>query len=330
MPGSWQTATRCTRSGAAGPEFGRGIAVIPSPRHYGVRRVNPFEGVLQVVETDSGRAYSPNGETWQVQVIAERPGHTWRSFSAAPAVVQYFNFGLWDAVAGLHRVPANPVMDIGGMTAAAESVCSALAALDSQVPFALIDRFECWAADGKGNPVALLATTEDRATIDALKVDRWHACRPADHAFEAPSQLARDIPAQDDRGPRQHATMLERLVNETAPRRRWFERRDDGSGLPLEQPVSKALAAHHFPSLGLRTDWTREQDRELVADYLDWLAPRLLLLQHIADSERAALERAACRHAERLAAGFRLLPRILDGPALEAARVEARLRRSAR
>jgi len=38
----------------------------PPARHYAVRRVNPFEGVLQVVETHDARAYSPNGRIWQV------------------------------------------------------------------------------------------------------------------------------------------------------------------------------------------------------------------------------------------------------------------------
>ena len=40
------------------------------PRYYAVRRVNPFEGVLQVVETHNARAYSPNGYVWQVQDLA--------------------------------------------------------------------------------------------------------------------------------------------------------------------------------------------------------------------------------------------------------------------
>ncbi|MGB5650968.1 MAG: hypothetical protein WBM59_12905, partial [Sedimenticolaceae bacterium] len=82
-------------------------------RHYAVRRVNPFEGVLQVVETHNARAYSPNGQIWQIQVLAQRPDHTWRSFSDVPPIEQFFNFGLWDAQDGMHRIPANPVMDIG-------------------------------------------------------------------------------------------------------------------------------------------------------------------------------------------------------------------------
>jgi hypothetical protein len=68
--------------------------------------------------------------------------------------------------------------------------------------------------------------------------------------------------------------------------------------------------------------------RGLVRDYLDGLAPRLLLLHGLGDAERARLERAACRRAVELASVYRLLPRIIDAKAIEAARVEARLRRA--
>ena len=50
------------------------------------------------------------------------------------------------------------------------------------------------------------------------------------------------------------------------------------------------------------------------------------ILQNIGDDDRRWLEIHACRQAVELAAGFRLIPRIIDRDAIEAARVEARLR----
>ncbi|MGB5568800.1 MAG: hypothetical protein WBM81_05820, partial [Sedimenticolaceae bacterium] len=152
-------------------------------RHYAVRRVNPFEGVLQVVETHNARAYSPNGQIWQIQVLAQRPDHTWRSFSDVPPIEQFFNFGLWDAQDGMHRIPANPVMDIGAMSAAADGLGSVLRQLLDRLPFPLIDEFECWATDYRGNPIALLATTEERRSIPDIRPGRWQATRLADHSF---------------------------------------------------------------------------------------------------------------------------------------------------
>ena len=98
----------------------------PTARCYAVRRVNPFEGVLQVVETHNARAYSPNGQIWQVQVLTRRPDHTWRSFSDITPIEQFFNFGLWDPAGGLQKIPANPLMDIGGMSDAANALTGTL------------------------------------------------------------------------------------------------------------------------------------------------------------------------------------------------------------
>src|SRR5210317_1376222 len=63
-----------SRAAGAGLQTGGGVAPQTgadrrvsvdkqTTRHYAVRRVNPFEGVLQVVETQGARAYSPNGQT---------------------------------------------------------------------------------------------------------------------------------------------------------------------------------------------------------------------------------------------------------------------------
>ena len=299
--------------------------------HYAVRRVNPFEGALQIVETHKARAYSPNGQVWQVQVLAQRPDHTWRSFSDVLPIEQFFNFGLWDAQEGLHRIPANPVMDIGGMTRAAHELTDALRPLLERLPFAFADVYECWATDYQGRPVALLATTEDAERMPDIRAGRWQATRLAEHDFVAPSLLARDVPAVGELGPRQHAEQLERQVRQLGQRKIWFRRLPDGGGQALGPRRDKApLPADAFPPLGLKTDWDSEQERELALDYLAWLAPRLLMLQDIDDGQRAWLEAHACHRALELAAGYRLIPRILDRKRIEAARVEARLRKAAR
>lgn len=299
-------------------------------RHYAVRRVNPFEGVLEVVETHNARAYSPNGHIWQVQVIAERPDHTWRSFSHVAPIEQFFNFGLWDSEGGLQKIPANPVMDIGAMTTAADALTRILSDLQSSLPFKLIDDHECWATDYHGNPVALLATTENPAQIGDMRVARWQASRLADHGFRSPSLEAAGIPATGHLGPRQHAEHLERQVRQLGQHKTWFRRLADGRGERLDHPKGgQPIEAARFPALGLKTDWPDEQTRDLAADYLDWQAPRLLVLSGLSGDQRRALEKAACRQAEELAASYRLIPCIIDTKAIEAARVEAKLRRAA-
>lgn len=298
-------------------------------RHYAVRRVNPFEGVLQVAETHRARAYSSNGQVWQIQVIAQRPDHTWRSFSDIPPITQFFKFGLWDAQDGLHRIPANPVMDVGAMTAAAEELADALRPLLQRLPFRLIDCYECWSSDYRGSPVALLATTEDPEMMRDMRPGRWQAARLADHGFVSPSLITRGVPARGELGPRQHAEQLERQVRQHGQHKAWFQRMADGGAERLDPSKNgKSVGVEALPALGLKTDWQDERETELVDDYLAWQAPRLLMLQDIDDALRARLETLACRQAVELAGAYRLIPRVLDRGRIEAARVEAELRRA--
>jgi len=299
-------------------------------RHYAVRQVNPFEGVLQIVESTDARAYSTNGRVWQIQVLAERPDHTWRSFSDASKIEQFFNFGLWDAKDGMHKVPANPVLDIGAMSRAADALIDLLAPLLERLPFDLIDRHELWATDARERPVALLASTEQAERMADIRPRRWQATRIADHSFVSPSLLARGVSANGELGPRQHAEHLERRVHQLSQHETWFRRLNDGRGEPIAPYRSgQTVDAKAFPPLGLKDDWDDAQTRELALDYLTWQAPRLLLLQHLDQACRSALEQAACARAVALAEGYRLLPCIIDRAAVEAARVEARLRRAA-
>ncbi|MCG6965592.1 MAG: hypothetical protein LJE59_03710 [Chromatiaceae bacterium] len=300
-------------------------------RWYAVRRVNPFEGVLQVIETHNARAYSHDGRVWQVQVLAARPDHTWHSFADVPPIEQFFNFGLWDPEDGMQRIPANPIMDIGSMSTAADQLSGTLRGLLDRLPFTLIDDYECWATDYRGQPVALLATTEERRLLRDIRAARWQATRIADHGFVSPALLARNVPASGELGPRQHAEQLERQVRQLGQHRAWFRRLPGGGGERIDPAQgSGALSAGDFPALGLKVDWKDQGARQLATDYLAWQAPRLLTLQHIDDAQRAWLEPHACRRAVELAAVYRLIPRMLDPARIEAARVEARLRKSAR
>lgn len=298
-------------------------------RCYAIRRVNPYEGVLQIAEMHNARAYSPNGLIWQVQVLAQRPDHTWRSFSDIAPIEQYFNFGLWDAEDGLQRIPANPVMDIGAMSKAADDLTAALRNALDHLPFTLIDNYECWATSYDGRPIALLSTAEHIDIVRDKHVERWSATRVSDHSFTSPSLLADGVATSSDLGPRQHAERLERQVRQVGQHKVWFERQQDAGGVRLLKcGRHDELTADDFPPLGLSTEWSDAAMQSLAYDYLAWQAPRLLLLQHLEDTQRAELEIQACQQAVELNAHYRLLPKIIDRARLDAARVEAKLRRT--
>lgn len=291
---------------------------------YALRQLNPYAGVLQVVETDRGRAFSSNGRVWRLQILAERPDHTWRS--GGPRVQrQFFNWALWSQQEGLHKVSANPLLDIGAMQRAGEALVEALRERLAELPFALADRFEYWACDYHGRPVALIASTRHAELANGTPDTAWHASRLADHSFESPALSAAGIPNHNDYGPRAHASRLESEVRHRAQSRFWFERLPDGSGRRLDR--DQRLAAAEFPRFGIATEWEQPLSRHLVRDYLDWLSPQLLLLP-MPEAQRRHLEQQARAHAERVAELFRLYPVILQPELIEQARVEARLRRA--
>lgn len=290
---------------------------------YAVRQLNPFSGMLQVVEQEMARAFSANGTLWRIQVLTERPDHTWRS-GEEKTVRQYFNWGLWSRRQGMHRVTANPILDIGAMQQAADELAAILPDLEQALPFTPQDRFEYWACDYDGKPVALIGSTLSAETACGTPDTSWRATALGDHGFVSPTLQAAGIPVHDGFSPRAHAEHLESAVRHRAQSRLWFERRADGGGRRLDN--DQTLAPQAFPPLGLATDWDTPLLQELVRDYLDWLAPLLLTLPDLEDAERARLERAAAKHAVAMADLYRLYPKVIYAPLIERARVEARLR----
>jgi hypothetical protein len=303
--------------------------VSDTPHCYAVRRLNPFLGVVEIVEIAGARAMSIDGRHWQIQVEGERPNHTWGRGSA-PIVKQFFRFGSWHPEQGLSRVPVNPVLDFGAMLAANERMLATLQEVLQQLPFPFEDHIEHWLLDAEGRPLALLAATVAERYTREIRADQWTATLPLNGDFSASSLTALGIAAQDEHGNRHHADTLERQVRDAAgptPRRCWYERRADGSALPLQADFAP-LPAAAFPELPLRAEWDEAQAQALVTDYLHWLAPRLLALDSLGEAWRGELEQAARHQALLVEDHYPLYPRVLRQDVLDAARVEAKLRRA--
>jgi hypothetical protein len=309
-----------------------------SPAHaYSLRRINPLGGVVQVLERDAARAISRDGVDWEIQVETESPNTLWGSLNTGKVQRRFFRFGTWSRRRGLWRVPVNPILDIGEMLEESAALVAALEASLGEVPFPPSDRFELWLLDAQSLPLALLTTTDDARRISDLRPQPWQAAPLTEHGFRSPVLVGEPALPGDAQNPRRHAAAVEALVRQAAgtnPVQQWFERDAQGGGRALPHRVPESLAvrelsAEQFPELPWRTDWASERDAALMADYVAWSAPRLLTLHGLGDQTRAALEVAARRQAEAVDALFPLYPRVLDRGLMDAARVEARLRRAA-
>ena len=274
-------------------------------RHYAQRRLNPYRGVEQVIESDAGRALSVDGRNWELQLLARRPAG-WGSLNRQ-GPLDYARYAVWSTSEGLARFPYFPTTEFDAATAA-DILKAAIAEHEADLPFALADIYECWrCADAR--PVALLAS----ATVlpERRVVSRWRALPEDPQASEIEARV-------------------QRAGNCTL----WFRRTADGSGecLDVAAPTNtqtKHLPSTAFPECLLSIDaFDLAADRSLISAFLARQAARLLMLP-LSTATRAALEQFAVEDAHGVAHYCRLYPARADPALVTRLQVEARLRASA-
>jgi hypothetical protein len=292
---------------------------------YGLRRLNPFNGVLQVHQHEHARALSANGQVWEIQVLSDTPQGLWANTPLGSA--QYYTFGLWSSSEGLQQVPVNPLFNIRQMIQASERLIETLQPRLSELPFPLQDPYELWLLDEQTRqPLALLQTCRedaDRRHHQALK--KWIAAARGDFSFISPHLQAREVPNNDGYNPRVHASILESVVRQRAgqnPSRAWLYRDEQRRARPLGEDGREVIC----PPLTLDLNGYDAEDAPLIADYMAWKSPQLLMLPDIPQDERARLEELAVRQAPLVDRFFLIYPEIHNNDLLNRARVEAKIR----
>jgi hypothetical protein len=101
---------------------------------YAIRRVNPFIRVLQVIETEGGRAISSNGVVWEIELRTERSG-MWGSLNKQTKEAVYYRFGLWSAEEGLVNRPLAPHLDKGPLTKQCNTL---IECIEERLPLAVL------------------------------------------------------------------------------------------------------------------------------------------------------------------------------------------------
>lgn len=299
-------------------------------RAYAQRRLSPFQGTVQVLEVDDGRALSYDGWSWHIQLRAQQAvtQMAWGNIGPGQTTRPFFHYASWSSDGALRRLPINPMLGDVSAYPALQALLQLLPTAPAP-PFALADRYECWLVDADDAPLALFASACDDAARSLPQHPRWQTVGSDDAGFHSQA-LAESAAAL--RGP--HAAWLvDAVVRCTGMplRLHWFRREADGGGVGIDGRhipsgcAQRTAPAGGFPPLLLREDWPDPLAAAVVRDYLAWLAPYLLTLPDLPEARRAALEVEACRHPQRLARVWRLLPRVLDRERVEAALVRARL-----
>jgi hypothetical protein len=281
---------------------------------YAIRRVNPFLGVLQVIEAKDGRAVSSNGVVWEIELRTERSGK-WGSLNKDTKEAVYYRFGLWSVDEGLVNRPLAPHLDKEQLTSQYEFLIQSILERLQYIPFKLIDNRELWLFDKEEKrPIALLASQKTDAKPLSPEPKYWKSCLGANGL------------ASQYRYPQ--ARILEELIERTASTnicKYWINRSDDGGGV---MEGKKKLRVSELPSFLISDNWPNNELVSLVSDYIAWIAPSLLTLQHLSKEERDRLESYLHVQAISVEHHWHLYPEIMDEKKLKAARVQCRLQKT--
>jgi len=278
--------------------------------YYGVRRLGPYMGVIQVIDVGDACAYSTNGRSWRIRQQTSSGRFRW----------------------GIAQISASNMDDVRIVNA--DNLVAALRNLPP-VPFPVRDRYELWLLHNQTRkPLALLRTRYKANDMERVTDPHWRPFVKTDTQFVSPTLQGLYKESPGSGLPIPHRDQLESQINEAARPlavAQWFERRSDGGGVGHEglrlgsEDIGRTLARDDFPELLISENWEDPVQAGLVADYHDWYAASLLAHQNLARATRLRLEQAACRRPQSLLASYRLIPEFIDTDAIEVALVSARL-----
>lgn len=288
------------------------IAPVEDIQCYAVRRMEPFLGVLQAVETGIGRAVSTNGIVWDIEL--GMPVNTgWGSLGEMSHQMAYTRYGLWSADEGLINRPLSPQLEQDVYRDHATHLIQAIATSSDHMPFKLMDQYELWLFEPQNQlPLALLTSSRERPQ-NLIGCPKYWRCSIGREGV--PSQL---------RFP--EANELEQMVKKRAGfnvYREWIMRLADGSGVSLS--TGTQYQSDTFPPYLISEDWPDAAQTRLINCFIAWIAPSLLTLQNLQPDQRSRLEHCLHVQARSVEHHWHLYPETIDMGLINAARVQCRL-----
>ena len=282
---------------------------------YAQRLLNPFRGVINVIKYQSAEAVTMDGVHWDIYVAND----TLRAGLKGKSQISDIRYGSWSEAAGLKRGPIYPSDDFKRMEVQGQIVYDYLREHNREVPFAFKDRFELWLLDDGLNPLALIHSVLSLEETAAEVSTQWRAGFAAEEHFRSDAAMAGNS-----------ALLLGSFINARAKGWQWFERLPDGGGIGLAgsqgAEPGHAYASDMFPPVFLSPESHDSPHSQLMADYLAWQAPWLLLLDTLSMEMRRKLEVRARERAEEMVKQHRLYPEVVDPAQIRAAQVEMVLR----
>jgi hypothetical protein len=283
-------------------------------RSYAIRRVNPFRGVMQVIEAEQGRELSCNGVVWELLVRA-RWSKARDSTGRENQRKIFYRFGMWSMNDGLLQRSNSPAedQDYFDLATKCEALVEYVRAHHQWLPFRLEDNRELWLFDNDNqSPLALLASLRPGVSLSVSEPGDWSCCIGANGS---PGQ--RRFPQSLD---------LETQVRQRAGcniHKNWIERLAGGDG--VVEITGDAIPANQFPVLLLEENWANDEEQRRACEYIKWISPSLLTLQHLDKGTRTRIENHLNVQAISIEHHWHLYPEVINQKLLKAARVQSRI-----
>jgi len=262
------------------------------PEYYSLRRLNPYLGLIQIIDLGPVRAYCDDGSNWYVRRIFDMEVH-WHQYDPEDKVSR--------------RQVQQAIAEHPGL------------------PFPRMDRYELWLLRRSDRlPLALLKSCRWPEEMAEVSDPRWYCPGGTQGGFFVEG-------LGEGGGHRQGLEQMIRSAAFPHPVVQWFERHEDGSGTGLggmrveASLLGRRLPSGDFPELLISENWGTVEETAMARGFHDWYAAALLAHPDLSDLARARLEQSVIRNPVPLLNSYHLIPRMLDKRRLDVAMVAARL-----
>lgn len=282
---------------------------------YAYRRLNPFLGVMQVIESQGGRAHSTNGIVWDIEVIAEQPDN-WGSLNTSQNNIAFYRFGLWSLKDGLVSRPLAPHLENDPLSEQCNFLIECIKQRLCNLPFKLIDTEELWLFDEKNHkPLVLLASVIPGKIRPSPEPKSWSSHIgaegvPSQYKFSEARQLMAQIKKAASFNIKKH----------------WVIRQEDGSG--IDDLNKQHMFENEFPPFLVSESWLDKEESNRVRNYIHWIAPSLLTLQKLSKQQRLRLEKNLNVQAISIEHHKELYTEVINEKCLNSAIVQCKLQKS--
>lgn len=240
-------------------------------------------------------------------------------------------FADWSKTSGLQRSPLIASYHYNEIQAIGQALLDAIERYADSCPYPFKDKYELWLLDGTtSEPLALLDSVCKKSEIHSTANLSWEAGLRCKQEFLKEFSIT-------DKTLSCAGELLNRMINQRAgqqPSAQWFyrDRFDYGKGLNginlKSHLMNRELSARLFPKMLVQQQWSYKSDETLIDAFIHWLSPCLLVLDFLRDAQREALEQSARQYALLVDKMYPLYPKVINQEVINAARVEAMMRRS--